>query len=243
MANETQTKPSYLGLLNNLSEGEANAGIYLKAWADVTADPDIQATLACVAEREATHGAVFRQRIERLGFALKSTKQADLAEKVAFYGDANVSDIKKTRSLFSGRAAPPDGTPDPAFAELEEKIADPSVDQLTRDTLRWYVAEERDSVTMLRACVREVEGRSGSVIDGASADAQAVMACMTQGFQNLQTCMVQLAEGGSAAAPSGNGSSGVPSADAKAIMECMTIGFSGLQKSIEEMGAKAKSTR
>ena len=67
---EPAIKPPYLGLLNAISIAERNAGRYLKAWADVTPDPDLRRALSLVAARETTHGDVFRQRIERLGFSL-----------------------------------------------------------------------------------------------------------------------------------------------------------------------------
>ena len=40
---------SYLGLLNAISIAERNSGVYLKAWADMTADPEPKRALTLVA--------------------------------------------------------------------------------------------------------------------------------------------------------------------------------------------------
>ena len=77
------TKPDYLGLLNRISLAERNAGIYLKAWADVTPDAGLRRALALVAARETTHAEVFRQRIERLGFSLIEHDDPELVERDA----------------------------------------------------------------------------------------------------------------------------------------------------------------
>jgi hypothetical protein len=88
-------KPHYLGLLNSISLAERNAGFYLKAWADVTPDPDLKRALCLVAARETTHGEVFRQRIERLGFSLLDKEDAKVAERVRTLGDPGRSDVEK----------------------------------------------------------------------------------------------------------------------------------------------------
>src|SRR5262245_39840219 len=154
MSTEPAIKPPYLGLLNAISIAERNAGEYLKAWADVTPDPELRRALSLVAARETTHGDVFRQRIERLGFALRETEDPSLAERLRVYGDPRLSDVEKVR--FRRRNGSEAGV-DTFFASIDERVADESVDQLTRDTLRWYVHEERDSRELLRAAYARVE--------------------------------------------------------------------------------------
>jgi hypothetical protein len=154
MSTEPSTKPSYLGLLNTISIAERNAGLYLTAWADATPDPDLRRALALVAAREATHGEVFRQRIERLGFALRDKDDPGLADRLRVYGDRTLSDVEKIRAFPRGNSGA-----DPLDA-LDERAADESVDALTRDTLRWYVHEERDSRELLRAAYARVEARA-----------------------------------------------------------------------------------
>ena len=90
-------KPPYLGLLNRISIAERNAGRYLAAWAEMTPDPELARALGLVAARETTHGEVFRQRIERLGFTVREREDPTLAERLRVYGDPAVSDADKIR--------------------------------------------------------------------------------------------------------------------------------------------------
>ena len=101
MSTTDAVKPSYLGLLNAIAIAERNAGVYLRAWADTTPDPELRRALALVAAREATHGEVFRQRIERLGFSLLDKDDPMLAERLRVYGDS-----ARSRSARSAAARP-----------------------------------------------------------------------------------------------------------------------------------------
>src|SRR5215471_10558204 len=161
MSTGDQTKPEYLGLLNSISLAESNAGRYLKAWADVTPDPDLKRALCLVAARETTHGGVFRQRNERLGFSLIEKKDQKVGERVRLLGDPGRSDVEKIRTR---RRDVRDADIDRFFTSVDEWVADESVDQLTRDTLRWYIHEERDSRALLRAAYERIAGPR----DGAS---------------------------------------------------------------------------
>jgi hypothetical protein len=119
---EPAIKPPYLGLLNKISIAERNAGRYLKAWADVTPDPDLRRALSLVAARETTHGDVFRQRIERLGFSLlDQDDDAELAERLRVLGDPARSDAEKVRSRRRDAAA--EAAVDAFFASLDDKVA------------------------------------------------------------------------------------------------------------------------
>src|SRR5215207_5284628 len=103
LATETQAKPDYLGMLNAISLAESRAGVYLTAWADVTQDAALKQALAFVAARETTHGEVFRQRIERLGFTLREREDPDFEGRLHLYGDPSVSDVEKLRHPRYGR--------------------------------------------------------------------------------------------------------------------------------------------
>ncbi|MHB8577239.1 MAG: hypothetical protein ACYDCQ_18155 [Dehalococcoidia bacterium] len=160
MTTESPAKPAYLGLLNALSVGEHNNGVYLQAWAEVAQDPALKQALALVAARETGHGEVFRQRIERLGFSLREREKddADLAARVAFYGDAAISDAEKiNRGRQTESAEKAEGARD-VLADIEARITD-DMDPLTRDTMRWYLAEERDSTVLLKEAYARVRGR------------------------------------------------------------------------------------
>jgi rubrerythrin len=152
------TKPDYLGLLNRISLAERNAGIYLKAWADVTPDAGLRRALALVAARETTHAEVFRQRIERLGFSLIEHDDPEAVERTRVYGDAARSDAEKVAAARR-RAAQFDA--EEFFRSIDQRVADESVDSLTRDTLRWFVGEERDSRALLSVEYERIEAMAG----------------------------------------------------------------------------------
>src|SRR6202795_2485453 len=75
-------KPSYLGLLNAVSNGETRAYTYLTAWADVTPDPEVRGLLLTIAAREGEHGMSFAKRINELGFELEPTDDPGFDEKM-----------------------------------------------------------------------------------------------------------------------------------------------------------------
>lgn len=192
----TQTEPAYLRLLSLISTAESHAGVYLNAWAKVTPDPELREALTFVAGRESSHGEVFRQRIQRLGCSLQEPEgeQEKFAEQQRVYGDPATSDLEKIRY---GLAALEPGKLDPEFYTIDDRINDESVDLLTRDTLRWYIHEERDSGEVLRPVYERLTAASGGVSNGhaaVSADTQALMACMTQNFASLQQSIKELTE-------------------------------------------------
>ncbi|MHB8575417.1 MAG: hypothetical protein ACYDCQ_08805 [Dehalococcoidia bacterium] len=194
MTTATRTKPEYLGLLNRISVAESRAGVYLKAWADVTPEPELREALHFVAARETSHGAVFCQLISRLGFCVEETADPKFAEQQRLYGDPTISDAEKVRY---GRYGREEGAIERALAAIDERCNDESVDALTRDTLRWYVHEERDSGELLRpiyACVTGEMSASPGQATTPSTDATAIMGCMTAGFASLQQSLKELAE-------------------------------------------------
>ena len=157
----TDAKPAYLGLLNAITLAERNAGVYLRAWAAATTDAELRRALDLVAARETTHGEVFRQRIERLGHAVREDEDPELAERVRVYGDPRVSDLEK---IQAARRRNPPAKAEAFFALIDARANDPSVDALTRDTLRWFVHEERDSRALLLAVYDRIdaEGRTSA---------------------------------------------------------------------------------
>ena len=198
-ATPTLSVQECLDLLNRISLAESRAGVYLKAWADVTPDPELRKAVAFVAARETTHGDVFRQLIERLGATVQDREDPKFAERVRIYGDPTVSDAEKIRY---GRYGRDEGAIEKFFASIDQHVADETVDALTRDTLRWYVHEERDSGALLREVYARVEAQAGGNGTGGgagqaalvSADARAITECMTQGFASLQQSIQELVE-------------------------------------------------
>ena len=195
-ATTTAEKPAYLGLLNAISLAESHAGQYLEAWAAVTPDEDLACTLRLVAARERSHGEVFCRRLSELGYGLKQKRDPKAYEQLAKYADPNLSDIEKI-----GPERGNNGEVRDAFRDIRQKMADGEYDPMTCNLLGWYIAEEEDSGRRLRdayACVRDkANGKrkmNGAAVGHASADAEAIMACMTQGFSKLEKSLEKLAK-------------------------------------------------
>jgi hypothetical protein len=184
----TVQKPKYLGLLNAISNAESAAGVYLTAWADVTPDPDLACTLRLVAARETSHGDVFCRRIAELGFELRKKVDPKGYEILSKLANPNVSDLEKIGDREDRETDP--------FGDIRRRIAEGEFDPMTANLLTWYIAEEIDSGRRLReayACVREKAGQGKTAAaNGPSADAEAIMACMTAGFARLEKSLEKL---------------------------------------------------
>jgi hypothetical protein len=202
MQTAKQEKPRYLGLLNAISLVESHAGIYLEAWANATCDEDLACTLRLVAARERSHGAVFCRRLYELGYELREKHDPEAAPRIARYANPKISDLEKI-----GKRREEKDT----FAEIEQKMKEGFYDPMTCNLLSWYICEERDSAERLRAaydCVRAKVNGSASIStnghangngamaadsSGPSADAKAIMACMSEGFSRLEKCIAGMA--------------------------------------------------
>jgi hypothetical protein len=86
-------------------------------------------------------------------------------------------------------------------------MAEGAYDPMTCNLMQWYIAEEEDTGRRLRdayASVRAKAGMSAAPAKsnghaapaeaGPSADAQAIMACMTAGFAQLEKSITKLAK-------------------------------------------------
>ena len=185
----TAAKPKYLGLLNAISNAESAAGVYLTAWADVTPDPDLACTLRLVAARESSHGEVFCRRISERGFEMRKKTDPKGYEILAKLANPNISDLEKIGDRE-------DRDTDP-FGDIRRRIAEGEFDPMTANLMTWYIAEEIDSGRRLREvydCVREKagKGKAAAASSGPSADAEAIMACMTAGFARLEKSLEKL---------------------------------------------------
>lgn len=189
----TQTvthKPTYLGLLNAISLAETEAGVHLEAWAEATPSADLAAVLRLVAARERSHGEVFARRIAELGFTVRPKPDPRAAARLEKLADRRLSDLDKIPPRGAGESDP--------FSDIRQRLAEGEFDPMTANLMGWYIAEEKDSERRLREaydCVREGAGHKGSGPAGQpSADAQAIMACMTAGFARLEKAMEKLAK-------------------------------------------------
>ncbi len=199
MQTETAAKPSYLGLLNAISLAESEAGVYLEAWANATDDAELAETLRLVAARETSHGELFCRRLCELGYELRPKADPKAAARLARYANPKISDCEK---VGPERAEAGD-----TFADIRAGIAAGVYDTMTCNMLQWYVNEEDDSGRRLREAYAKVRAKAGMTAparlngngaahpaEGPSADAQAIMACMTAGFAQLERSLEKLAK-------------------------------------------------
>jgi hypothetical protein len=200
MQTSASGKPVYLGLLNAISLAESNAGVYLRAWADATQDEDLACTLRLVAARETSHGQLFCRMISELGYELREKADPGGAERIAKYANPKISDLEKIGPARREEADP--------FIAIEKAMADGVYDPVTCNMLSWYICEERDSGKKLRAAYDKVRAKAngamkangngamangnGMASHGPSADAQAIMACMTEGFARLERSLQKM---------------------------------------------------
>ena len=145
-------KPSYLGLLNAIANGEAEAGVYLNAWAAVTDDPEVRHALLTVSAREHEHGAAFAKRINELGFEVQPRPDPKAAQRLRLARSATTSDLDKLEKLGFGR--------DPSGPDIFDRMVnDHSIDIATGALLGRYNAEERDTGRLLHALVKKLRRR------------------------------------------------------------------------------------
>ena len=140
-------KPSYLGLLNSISNGESAAEIYLEAWACTTGRDDVCKVISAVAVREGEHGKAFAKRINELGFSMQPRSDGKEAERMSIATSTSLTDREKFEKLGLGRAPDPDK---PDF--FSGFLNDSTIDIATGTLLGRYISEERDTGRMLRGC-------------------------------------------------------------------------------------------
>jgi rubrerythrin len=144
------TKPTYLGLLNAISNAETRAARYFYAWLERTTDPEVRAVVQVVAVREAEHGLAFEKRILELGYALMDRPDPKAEEKLAYLADPARSDLDRLLYLGYGQSRR-----DPFGQFFDDHTIDPQ----TGGLLGRYIAEERDSIRRLQALAETLKSR------------------------------------------------------------------------------------
>lgn len=152
---QTAKKPSYLGLLNAIALGEGRAHQYLSCWAAKTPDADVKKVIATVAIREGEHSHAFTKRLCELGYTVQDRPDPSFQKNMEI-ANADCTDLEKFEALGFGGGS----------AERERDIFkgifdDQTIDPQTGALLGRYVAEERDSGRMLRACYDVLRQRAG----------------------------------------------------------------------------------
>lgn len=138
-------KPSYIGMLNAISNGERRGYEFLSAWADATSSTEVGNLLRVVAIREAEHAWAFEKRLCELGYSLIEKKDTNFKKTMKLVR-SEASDVEKFEKLKIGQSASAgeDG-PD----QLLQLLADKSIDAQTAALLGRFIAEERDSGRLL----------------------------------------------------------------------------------------------
>ena len=135
-------KPEFIGLLNTIRQGEADAGIFLKAWADKTSSPALQHCLNLVTEREISHGDIFERRIRELGYDIEQVRDPKFTERLEVLGSdrPDAEKIEFMKTSFEATENEPS-----VRDQYEATMEDQTVDSVTRLMIRWYHEVELDS--------------------------------------------------------------------------------------------------
>jgi hypothetical protein len=149
-------KPTFLGLLNSVSLGESAAHCYLEEWIAVTEHDGVRDTLQKVSVREGEHGKAFAKRINELGYNLKPKDDPGQAKRMEIAGSCEMTDLEKMEAFGLGRLDSGD-KPD----VFEKFFADKTIDPITGALLGRYIAEERDSGRLLKACYEQLCAEAG----------------------------------------------------------------------------------
>lgn len=151
------TKPTYLKLLNAVSNAETDAHEYLEAWVAATPSDDVRRVLRTVSAREGEHGLAFAKRIDELGFTLLRREDPKHAERMAWAGSTELSDLEKMERLGLGRL---DTGDEPDI--FDGFFRDHSIDVTTGALLGRYIAEERDTGRLLRDCYEQLQAAAST---------------------------------------------------------------------------------
>jgi rubrerythrin len=148
-------KPSYLGLLNSISQSESTAHCLLTEWAGVTKDPAVREVLLMVAAREGEHAMTFARRVNELGYEISQRPQEN-AEQDLDIVRSDCSDLEKMEKALGLTEV--DTTAEPDI--FENYFGDHSIDIRTGELLGRFIAEERDSERRLRRCYESLRETS-----------------------------------------------------------------------------------
>jgi hypothetical protein len=183
-------------LLDGIAPAESQAHDYLSAWADTTANPELEAVLRKIAWREGEHGMSFAKRINELGFGLSEPELTRCAARMAI-ATSERSDLEKLEDLGLTKLFTGD-QPD----VFDGMFRDHSIDIATGELLGRYIAEERDTVRLLEECYCQLQ--AGSCVTPAAEDR---LAALDTKVDALCQAVDELRQMVAAQVASGNGSS------------------------------------
>lgn len=136
------TKPSYIGLLNAIANGERGGHQLFSSWSGATKNKKLKATLDMVAIREMEHSWAFEKRLCELGYSVRPTVNKTLAKQVKLL-KSNASDKEKFASFGIG------GKRQKKKADVTDNLlkilADKTIDAQTGELMGRFICEERDT--------------------------------------------------------------------------------------------------
>ena len=149
-------KPSYIGLLNAIANGERDGYTLFNAWSNTTNDKLLQPTLNMIAVREMEHSWAFEKRLSELGFCLRRTVNKSLNKQTRLL-KSKASDEDKFASFGIGT------TTNKLVNEgdtLLQILADKSIDPQTGELMGRFISEERDTGRQLAKAFRAMKVRN-----------------------------------------------------------------------------------
>lgn len=152
-------KPSYLGTLNAIANGERVGHELFAAWSGATSDEKLRPVLDRVAIREMEHSWAFEKRLSELGFDLQPVAKDRSATKLIKLMKSKASDSEKFAAF--GIGAPRDSSAPPAEDRLLQILADTSIDAQTGALIGRFICEERESGRDLTKAWRAMQRRAG----------------------------------------------------------------------------------
>lgn len=169
------TKPTYVGLLNAIANGERGGHQLFSSWSAATKDKKLKKTLDAIAVREMEHSWAFEKRLSELGYELRPpadesgrqalAKQVELLaskasekEKFASFGIVKqAKDKAKAGKKSSKKSAKKAAADEPD--KLLRILSDPSIDPATGALMGRFIAEERDTGRLLRKAFKDYHQR------------------------------------------------------------------------------------
>jgi rubrerythrin len=149
-------KPSYIGLLNAIANGERGGHELFNAWSNSTSDETLQPTLNMIAVREMEHSWAFEKRLTELGFSLRSATNKSLRKHVKLL-KSKATDEEKFASF--GFGSKDDARSETADALLQI-LSDKSIDPQTGALMGRFISEERDTGRVLTKAFRAMNARN-----------------------------------------------------------------------------------
>jgi len=149
-------KPSYIGLLNAIANGERGGYELFNAWSTSTTDKKLRPILNMVAIREMEHSWAFEKRLTELGFNLRPPATNKALNKQVKLLKSKASDKDKFASFGYGSKHDAKSETGDTLLQI---LADKSIDPQTGELMGRFISEERDTGRQLTKAFRAMKRR------------------------------------------------------------------------------------